>query len=135
MSGLKERFPYDIKEYAPVYNFFDFILRKDDLMFVLDLLKRNCGAGYDAVGYNLPSIFDSEDEEGFFDNGIMFWEGYDEPFGEKLIDFETFLNCLRAVCQLYLEGHPEKDKEIEADLAEIERKVKLNEYKFRGVSN
>ena len=72
MSRLKERFPYDIKEYETVYNFFDFILRKNDLMDVLDLLKHNCGTSYDAIGYNLPSIFESEDEEGFFDDGIIF---------------------------------------------------------------
>lgn len=41
-------------------------------MDVLDLLKHNCGVSYDAIGYNLPSIFESEDEEGFFDDGVIF---------------------------------------------------------------
>ena len=107
---FKNRFPYDIDKYSIVYFVFDRILR-DDLLEMLHCLKNNRGLSYDGIGYYLPSIFESKDEEGYFDDGVMLYLDDNE---EQKIDFTMFMECIRVACEVYVKEHPLKADEIEA---------------------
>ena len=113
---FKNRFPYDIEKYYITYRVFDRIL-KDDLLEMLNYLKCNIGIDYDGIGYYLPSIFESKDEEGYFDDGVMLYLDENE---EQKIDFKMFMECIRVACEVYVKEYPLKADEIEEILRFLE---------------
>lgn len=113
---FKNRFPYDIEKYYIVHLVFDRILR-DDLLEVLQHLRQNMGVDYDGIGYYLPSIFESKDEEGYFDDGVMLYLSENE---EQKIDFKMFLECIKVACEVYVEEFPSKSDEIKEMLKILE---------------
>ncbi len=115
---LKNRFPYDIEKYYIVHLVFDRILR-DDLLEMLHYLRQNMGIDYDGIGYYLPSIFESKDEEGYFDDGVMFYLGENE---EQKIDFKMFMECIKVACAVYVEEFESKSDEIEEILIFLKNK-------------
>ena len=72
-EDFKNNFPYDLNEYYIVYEVFDRLLR-DDFIKDIDYLEQGMGLDiYGVIGYYLPSIFESKDEEGYFNDGVMLY--------------------------------------------------------------
>ena len=58
----------------------------------------------------MPSIFESKDEEGYFDDGVMLYLDENE---EQKIDFKMFMECIRVACEVYVKEYPLKFDGIE----------------------
>ncbi len=99
-------------EYEIVISFFDWMLR-DDFRDILHYFAKDCGYSYNEFGVVFPSLYskDEKDEEGYFDDGIVFFE----HTSEMKIDFSMYVKCLELACEIYMEEHGE-DEEVKRDL-------------------
>lgn len=117
IKEFRKKFPYDINEYYIVYLVFDRMLR-DDFINMLNLLKRDISIDKDGIGYYLPSIFEHEDEEGYFDDGVMFYLQNEE----QKLDFKRFMQCIKVACEVYVDINPSKNEYIQTTLMFLENK-------------
>lgn len=118
VSALKQLFGEDEKKSGVVIAFFEYMI-KSDYKKIIHILAKDESYGSEALGCNLPSLFDSDDEEGFFDDGIEFYE-MDK---EVKISFSLFIKCLELSYQMYARDNG-KDDEIEKDLNTIRDRYK-----------
>ena len=73
MKGkFEELFFEDKEKYAIVIAFFDWMIRSD-FKGILNTLAQDMSYGSEVLGCNLPSLFESEEEEGYFDDGVEFY--------------------------------------------------------------
>lgn len=117
MEGKFEKLFFNDKEkYAVVTTFFDWIIRSD-FKHILNTLAEDISYGDEVLGCNLPSLFDSEDEDGYFENGVEF---YLNDIDIK-IDFQMYIKCLELACKIYTEENGD-DKEVKNNLLIIQRR-------------
>ncbi|MCI9080698.1 MAG: hypothetical protein HFH68_17645 [Lachnospiraceae bacterium] len=117
MEGKFEKLFFNDKEkYAVVIAFFDWIIRSD-FKHILNTLAEDTSYGDEVLGCNLPSLFDSEDEDGYFDDGVEF---YLNDIDIK-IDFQMYIKCLELACKIYIEENGD-DKEVKSNLLIIQRR-------------
>ena len=125
MEGKFENlFFEDKEEYAVVIAFFDWMIRSG-FKDILDTLFKDISYGDEVLGCNLPSLFDSEDEDGYFKDGVEF---YLNDINIK-IDFKMYIRCLELACKIYIEEN-EADEEIRNNLLII-KKRNLKDYIIR----
>lgn len=91
------------------------LLLKFNFISHLERMSQNIGYGAEAYGYNFPDIFDSCDEEGYFEEGVEF---YFVKTGEVLSE-EQYHQYLKIACEIYLESHPEDKYKVELYLNKI----------------
>ena len=121
MEGKFENlFFEDKEEYAVVIAFFDWMIRSG-FKDILDTLFKDISYGDEVLGCNLPSLFDSEDEDGYFKDGVEF---YLNDINIK-IDFKMYIRCLELACKIYIEEN-EADEEIRNNLLIIKKEVYVN---------
>ena len=117
MEGKFENlFFEDKEEYAVVIAFFDWMIRSG-FKDILDTLFKDISYGDEVLGCNLPSLFDSEDEDGYFKDGVEF---YLNDINIK-IDFKMYIRCLELACKIYIEEN-EADGEIRNNLLIIKKR-------------
>lgn len=97
------------KNYDSVIAFFDLVLRKGEFLDVLQLISKDISYGSEVSGYFLPANFEDENEEGYFENGVMFYLNDEEIW----VDDTMFIRCLEFVGEIYFEeNHPTEEKAI-----------------------
>ena len=117
MKGkFEELFFDDKKKYTIVIAFFDWILRSD-FKEVMNILARDMSYGGEVLGCNLPSLFESVDEEGYFNDGVEFY--VDES--EIKVDFQMYIKCLELAYRIYVREKGE-DEEIKDNLLMIKKR-------------
>lgn len=117
MKGkFEELFFDDKKKYAIVIAFFDWILRSD-FKEVMNILAKDMSYGGEVLGCNLPSLFESADEEGYFNDGVEFY--VDES--EIKVDFQMYIKCLELAYRIYVREKGE-DEEIKDNLLTIKKR-------------
>lgn len=117
MEGKFEKLFFNDKEkYAVVIAFFDWMIR-NDFKHILNTLAKDTGYWDEVLGCNLPSLFDSEDEDGYFEDGVEF---YLNDIDIK-IDFQMYIKCLELACKIYKEENGD-DKEVKNNLLIIQRR-------------
>ncbi len=112
---MKEKSKFERRfrdEYEIVISFFDWML-KDNFRDILHCFAEDCGYSYNEFGVVLPSLYskDEKNEEGYFDDGIVFFE----HTSEMKIDFSMYTKCLELACEIYMEEHGE-DEEVKRNL-------------------
>ena len=89
-TDFKLQFPYDLNEFKIVYRVFT-ILLNSNLIKTIEYLEQNISIDFDGTGYYLPSIFESKDEQGYFDDGVMFYVTEGDNIYEKKYRFRCFI--------------------------------------------
>lgn len=69
------------------------------------------------LGCNLPSLFESADEERYFNDGVEFY--VDES--EIKVDFQMYIKCLELAYRIYVREKGE-DEEIKDNLLTIKKR-------------
>lgn len=117
---MKEKFEdlffEDKEKYAIVITFFDWMIRRD-FKGIINTLARDVSCGTEVSGCNLPSLFDSEEEEGYFDDGVEFYM-FDEDIK---VDFQMFIKCLELAYEIYIKENGENE-DIKNDLITIKKR-------------
>ena len=117
MKGEFEELFFDDKEkYAIVIAFFDWILRCD-FKEIFNNLAKDISYGGDGLGCNLPSLFESEDEDGYFNDGVEFYLNDNEI----KVDFKMYIKCLELACRIYVKENG-IDEEIKSNMLIIKRR-------------
>lgn len=99
----------DVKHYDSVISFFDLVLRRGDFLDILQLISKDISYGSEVSGYFLPANFENENEEGYFENGVMFYLNDEEIW----MDDAMFIRCLEFVGEIYFKvGHTAEEKEM-----------------------
>ena len=112
-NKFSERFFDDNKKYGIVMDFFTSTFHQNNLKEVLSELKYGNRYGDEYLGCCLSTLYDEDekDEEGYFEDGVLFYE-CDE---EEIIDYPMYIKCLELACEIYMEEHGE-DEEVKRDL-------------------
>lgn len=99
----------DVKYYDSVISFFDLMLRRGDFLDILQLISKDISYGSEVSGYFLPANFEDENEEGYFENGVMFYLNDEEIW----MDDTMFIRCLEFVGEIYFKvNHTAEEKEM-----------------------
>ncbi|MDE6626000.1 MAG: hypothetical protein K2K56_06495 [Lachnospiraceae bacterium] len=77
--------------------------------------------GDEVSGYNLPSIFENKEEEGYFDSGAKFYLNKEEWLND-----EVLLQCIEFVSELYY-----KNCESSEELEKLNSSLKKIREKYR----
>ncbi len=112
-NKFNERFFDNKKKYGIVIDFFTSAFHQNNLKKVLSDLIYGHRYGSEYLGCCLSTLYDEDekDEEGYFEDGVLFYE-CDE---EEIIDYPMFIKCLELACEIYMEEHGE-DEEVKRDL-------------------
>lgn len=117
---MKEKFEelfFDDKEkYAIVIAFFDWMIRSD-FKGILNTFAQDISYGGEVLGCNLPSLFESEEEEGYFDDGVEFYM----IDNDIKINFQMFINCLELAYKIYIKENGENE-DIKNNLNKIKKR-------------
>ena len=99
----------DVKYYDSAISFFDVVLRKGDFLDVLQLISMDISYGSEVSGYFLPANFENKNEEGYFENGVMFYLNDEEIW----MDDAMFIRCLEFVGEIYFKvSHTAEEREM-----------------------
>lgn len=118
MSKYSEKFIYcfihEGKNYGIIVDFFSAISESKTFLKVLDNMSKGMGYNLEVSGCCFPSGCDEEDIENgeYFQDGVMFFLND----AEVIVDYQTFYNCLKLACNIYLECFPEDEEEIKERL-------------------
>lgn len=118
--SFEEKFFDNREKYAIVINFFNYMLN-DDFGEILHYLAMDMSYGEENIGCNLPSLFDEEGEEGFFNDGVVFYEGE----AEIKISFSMYVKCIQLACDLFLEK--------KHDNTEVIKDLEIIQERYRAV--
>lgn len=128
MSEYSKRFMYDYtykekNNYGIIVDFFSNIVNYKDFMRILGYMSEEKGNSGNALGYCFPNICDEEDIENgeYFENGVMFFINEDEV----IVDYQTYYNCLKLACEIYLEKFPDDKEIVEEKLSIIRNRYNL----------
>ena len=113
---FEELFFEDKEKYAIVIAFFDWMIRSD-FKGILNTLAQDMSYGSEVLGCNLPSLFESEEEEGYFDDGVEFYM-IDKDIK---IDFQMYIKCLELAYRIYIKENGENE-DIENNLINIKKR-------------
>lgn len=117
---MKEKFEelfFDDKEkYAIVIAFFDWMIRSD-FKGILNTLAQDISYGGEVLGCNLPSLFESDEEEGYFDDGVEFYL----IDNDIKINFQMFISCLELAYKIYEKENGENE-DIKNNLNKIKKR-------------
>ncbi|USL40180.1 ribonuclease toxin immunity protein CdiI [Priestia megaterium] len=93
---------------SPMISFYS-VLTDKEFLKVLHYFSEGIGYGNE---YYICTFSDDLEpwEEGYVENGIEFLDGTGDTDKSVIVDYETFLNYLKKVCQVYIEEHAH-DKE------------------------
>lgn len=120
-----ERFFEDREKYFDVIVFFSYILKREDFLETIQCLSDDKGGcSFDYLGCTLPSIFDSKEDEGYFENGALFFWNEEEIW----IDDEMFIRCIELAGDIYFENHHSEVEKVvfNQSLQKIKEKRKIN---------
>lgn len=118
---FKERFFDDKCKYLIVIGFWEWVLSKpNEFKYRIHRFSEEIGYGTDRVGCNFPNIFESPDEEGYFEEGVEFY-GWEE---EIVIDYAMFVKCAELAYSIYSENYG-KDEDIEKDIESMHKKYNV----------
>ena len=118
-SKFEELFFEDKEKYSIIITFFNWMMWRD-FEGILNMLAQDISYEHEALGCNLPSLFDSEEEEGYFNDGVEFYL-LDE---EIRITFQMYIKCLELAYKIYIEENGEKE-EVKNNLLIIKKKIFL----------
>ncbi len=121
-TDFKLQFPYDLNEFKIVYRVFT-ILLNSNLIKTIEYLEQNISIDFDGTGYYLPSIFESKDEQSYFDDGVMFYVTEGDNIYEKKISFSMFYNCLRIATRIFLNSNNITDFNLEKKISSIKAAI------------
>lgn len=127
MSEYSDRFMYDFihegKNYGIVVDFFSALVESARFRKVIDNMSKDMGYNTNVSGCSFASSCDEEDIENgdYFENGVMFYLNDDDV----VIDYQTFYNCLKLACDIYLEHYPNDKNEIEKKLEIIRTRYNI----------
>lgn len=93
-----EKFRYDKHKYHIVINYFENMI-KNDFLSKIEHMGREMSYGSDISGITFPNIFEDPEEEGYFEEGVMFYLDTEEI----IIDYKMFIECIELATQIYLE--------------------------------
>ena len=107
------------KKYGLVIDFFTSTFHQNNLKEVLPELIRVDRYGDEYLGCCLSTLYDEDekDEEGYFEDGVLFYE----CDAEIIIDYPMFIKCLELACEIYIEEHGE-DEEVKRNLQIIKER-------------
>ena len=121
---FEERFFDDKDKYFAVIAFWKRILKNPNRFNArIHDFSNEIGFGAECFGCNFPSIFDSPDEEGYFEEGVEFWYGY-ENVDAIVIDYAMFVKCIELVYSIYSEKYG-INEEIERDIEYMHTKYSV----------
>lgn len=111
-KDFTEKFFADKEKFFVVCVFFDYILKKNELPNVMQLFAKGIGYSDDYLGCYFPSIFENKEEDGYFEDGVMFFFNEEEVWIEE----EMFIKCLELAEEIYLEKHYSSEEKEEINL-------------------
>lgn len=127
MSKYSERFMYEYlhqgKNYGIIVDFFSAISENKNFLRVLNYMSKDLSYSGNAAGYNFASSCDEEDKENgdSFEDGVMFYLNDDDV----IVDYNTFCNCLKLACDIYLEYYPDDKKDVEEKFSIIRKRYSI----------
>ena len=129
MSELKmdelfmERFFDDKDKYSTVIAFWMWILeRPNEFKERLHKFSKEIGFQKEGLGCYFPNIFESSDEEGYFEEGVGFFGIEDED--DVVIDYAMFVKCAELAYSIYSEKYG-RDEDIERDIEFMHKKYSV----------
>lgn len=127
MSRYSERFMYDFihegKNYGIIVDFFSALVESIRFRDVMDNMSKDMGYNTNISGCCFASSCDEEDIENgdYFEDGVMFYLNEEDV----IVDYQTFYNCLKLGCDIYLEMYPNDKQEIETKLKIIQSRYNV----------
>lgn len=120
---FKERFWDDKDKYFIVIAFWEWVLEEpNDFKHRIHAFSKECGYGSEVLGCNFPTIFESPDEEGYFEEGVGFY-GFDDE-DDIVIDYAMFVKCAELAYSIYSEKCG-RDEDIEKDIEFMHKKYSV----------
>ena len=108
LNELRIIFPFDYNKYPVVFSISQIMLLSD-FQGILVEIQNGIGHNFQGGGYYFPSIFDSTEEEGYFDDGVMF---YEKDIDVEKISYGMFIKLLDVLSYIYVYVFPEKQEVI-----------------------
>ena len=119
---FEDRFFDDHDKYFTVIAFFMWILeRAKNFKERIHDFSKEIGFGNEVLGCIFPTIFESPDEEGYFEEGVEFYGIVGNDEDEIVIDYVMFLKCVELAYSIYSEKYG-RDEEIEKDIEYMHEK-------------
>ena len=131
MSEYADKFMYDFiykgkYNYGIVVDFYSDVL-EDGKRFsdVIDSFSKDLGYNWKVMGCSFASSCDEEDIENgdYFEDGVMFYLNDDDV----IIDYQTFYNCLKLACEIYLKKYPEEKNMVHEKLSIVRNRYNITD--------